>query len=238
MRKLIIIAVAFAMALTFVSVAVAQGGGESEVYWQDENGVWQPPRPVAERNARLFRLGEPIEGNCNKVQWEVPVRIHASIAQWIKFRLAWNEWQWFVRKPGCYAGNSIEAVLASNGDVLVDYSGFDNLMPVDQNPDKTPINIAYSFEYMGGGFNEANDRGWTPAPVLNDDDDLLEDIPFGPNGERWPLHFGVSWKLWNRICVVACNTACEYQDEALITLILRNQKPWIEPETGAWGTLF
>lgn len=187
--------------------------------------------------ARCFASNEA-KGNCNKKNWLIPVTVHASVAQWIDFSMSGTRWDWFVRKPGYYAANCITAKVASNGNVAIDYSGFDSLRsltyPTGPN---TPIGIDYSF---GGSITEAVANGWVPAPLLNNDDDLLVENDYwytnpvggGTGGNR--LHESLTWKLFNRIHVVRCNTACEYQNVALITLVEAGQKPWIEPELGGY----
>ena len=206
------------------------GAGEAQVFvWDDVNLIWVAEAALpADRNARLFRSGDDATGECNKPEWFIKVHIYAHIAQWIDFDLGWTQWDWFIRKPGCYAGNSIEANIASNGDVYVDDAGFANLMPVlPENADHNPVPVWYSFEVGGGGVAEAETNGWVPANRLNDDDDLLLDL------DPWLLHDGISWKLWNKICVEVCNSACDYSNHASITLTLDEQKPWID-ELGGW----
>jgi hypothetical protein len=203
---------------------------ESEVFFMDENGVWVSnfTIPLEERNARLLRSGDLTLGNCNKVYWDILVTIHASIAQWVDFRLDYNQWDWYIRKPGCYAGNSIEAWIASNGDILIDYEGFGPLIPDD--PEHNPIDIYYSF---GEGILDAEANGWVHASDLNNDDDIIIDDP-GTDLFPFPLHYGLAWKLWNKICVDVCNSACDYRNFAMITIVLLNQKDWIEFDTGGW----
>jgi hypothetical protein len=224
--------------LLVASASCVFAGGESEVYyWDDAAGGWVH-NPVDQdlQLARLFRTGDFYMDSCNKAYWEIPVHIKASIAQWVKFKLDWNTWEWFVRKPGCYAGNSIEATLWSNGDVEVGYLDFNKLMPVDpDNADHNPVDIWYGFESgeFGGGVQEVEYRGWTHADDMYMNTSLIEDVA-GPNNE-WPLHYGIAWKLWSKICVIQCNSACDYYDDAKITITLKEQKDWIVWETGQWG---
>jgi hypothetical protein len=228
MKKLIIPLMA-ALVVILAGNLFAQGPPESDVYYLDTNGTWQSYLgvPMEERDARLIRAGDLVLGNCNKKYWEINVTIHASIAQWIDFRLDYNQWDWYIRKPGCYAGNSIEAWIASNGDILIDYEGFGPLIPED--PEHNPIDIYYSF---GEGFTQADENGWVYATDLNNDDDLIIDVP-GSDQYPWPLHQGMAWKLWNKICVVECNSACDYWNRATITIVLQNQKTWLDDD-GGW----
>lgn len=182
------------------------------------------------QNARCFASNEA-KGNCNKYKWVIPVTIHASVAQWIDFTMTGTRWDWFVKKPGWYAANCISAKVASNGDVYINYDGFEDLLP--QGDGMVPIPIWYSF---GASITDAA-KGWVRSFDLNNDDDLLDESEYWfsvDNIYRNQLHEGILWKLWNRINVVRCNTACEYHDDAMIILTLESQKKWIEPETGGY----
>ncbi|HUU46530.1 MAG TPA: hypothetical protein VM118_12435 [Acidobacteriota bacterium] len=237
MKKLLLIAVA---GLLMTSVAMAQtpvdpvGIYEVEVWTLNPDGTWdlsiQPTIKDPTANARCFASNKAA-GNCNKYEWVIPVTVHASVAQWIDFTMTGTRWDWFVKKPGWYAANCITAKIASNGDINIDYDGFDDLLPLGEG--QTPIPIWYAF---GGSMGTAA-AAWVPALMLNEDDDLLDESDYWSDG-RNALHEGLTWKLWNRIHVVECNTACEYEDVAAIILTLRQQKPWIEqePEALNYGT--
>jgi hypothetical protein len=227
MKKTIILLMA---GLLLASASLAFAGGESKVYyWDDAVGWVENPPDVNDQLARLLRTGDFTMDSCNKGYWEIPVYIRAHIAQWVKFRLDWNTWEWYVRKPGCYAGNSIEAVLWSNGDVEVGYAEFGKLMPMDpDNQDHNPIDIYYSY---GESVGDAEANGWMQAELLNEEKTMIYDV------EPWDLHYGISWKLWSKICVEVCNSACDYYDDAFITITLKQQKPWIVFETGEWGEI-
>jgi hypothetical protein len=189
--------------------------------------------------ARCYKSGED-EDACNKKYWYIDVTIHASIAQWVEWSINGTRWDWFVRKPGTYIADCIEAKVASNGDVIVQYRGFDFLRNgEDDGIHKDSIDIWYAFEGAGVGagdlLNPANAHLWIPAPALNMDDDTL----FENNLEFYNLHYdGAVFKLWNKIFVDRCNSACEYEDEARIILVLDEQKDWIDPETGYYRSPF
>ena len=203
---------------------VTPGAAESAVWYWD-GAAWQPNSELEpeEINARLWRSGDEVTGNCNKKWWTIDVAVTASVAQWIDFDLSWNQFDWFIRKPGTYAGNCIEACIASNSDVVVDYQEFNNLMPAIEG--NNPIAVYYGFETAQ--INPLNpEYPWVPAPDLNDDDDRLVDTE--------ELHYGICWKLWNKIVVIECNSACEYRDDAKIVLTLVNQKEWIDWDDGWW----
>jgi hypothetical protein len=217
-----------AMGALLVSASSVFAGGESAVYWWDGSAWVEYSLNDPDRLARLFRTGEFSMDSCNAGYWEIPVFIKASIAQWVKFRLDWNTWQWYVRKPGCFAGNSIEAVLWSNGDIEIGYADFGKLLPDSAwNQDHNPIDIFYSY---GESVLDAEEHGWIPAEQLNAEKTTVYDV-----GPDWDLHYGMTWKLWSKICVDVCNSACDYHDDAFITLTLKQQKPWIVFDTGEWG---
>ena len=224
MKKFLLVLI---MAAFFVAgTAVAEPPAESSVKYLDSLGVWQDnPAEYEDRDARLWRMGDEFSGNCNKKYWSHDVSVTASIAQWIDFSLSYTQFDWYIRKPGTYAGNCIAAWIASNSDILIDYDGFDSLMPAIVG--NNPIPVWYSFE-TDGGWPEVN-AGWVEATDLNDDDDTILDCTL--------LHYGIVWKLWNKIKVVECNSACEYSDYATITITLNNQKDWIVWDTGEWGQL-
>ena len=167
----------------------------------------------------------PLDSSCNK-DWYIPVKSHASVAQWIAWSMTATRWDWFVRKPGCYAADCISGTIASNQNVLVNYEGFGDLIAED--PDKAiddTIEVWYAVWALG-----------TPPPVLHNawrrsyllNDPAEWDTVF----DSQALHNGITFKLWNRICVSNCNSACEYQDHAYLSLRLLCQKPWIDRQTG------
>ena len=177
--------------------------------------------PVLDAKARAFSCN-PKVGICNKTSWPIDVTVHASVAQWVDWSISATRYDWRVRKPGTYAANSLTAILKSNSDVEVDFEGFDNLkyqgsdtfLGVDQT-----IETWYAYGEGGPGGVK-----WIPAVALNGTGALVKD--------SCALHTGYSWKLWNKIKVTDCNSACEYNNDAKITLVLMNQKCWIDPETG------
>jgi hypothetical protein len=203
------------------------GSEVSSWYWFE--GAWVVSSEAANPNpmalARCF-ASLPADSSCNK-NWRVDVTIHASIAQWINWSLTGTRWDWFVRKPGYYAADCITATVKSNQNVLVDYHDFGPLIAVDTaKAVMDTIPIFYTVGDYATGPPLMSDPRWVPAVGLN-------------NAAEWDtiydsatLHQGLQFKLWNYIHVVECNSACEYQDDAWISLELLCQKPWIDTETG------
>ncbi len=221
MKYLAIAILVFPLLLSAYIPGDSLPGGASEVetwYWDGSQWVSQGTGDVAAL-ARLWR-SNPSQGSCNKEHWSIPVTIHASVAQWIEWSITGTRWDWRVRKPGIYAGDCIGATITSNNDVQIDFDGFDNLQALGNSVNPT-IPIWYSF---GETIDEAEAHGWIPAPNLDGESFLLEDSQ--------DLHCGLSWKLWNKINVENCNSSCEYEDQAVITLTLKNMKIWVDPASG------
>jgi hypothetical protein len=167
------------------------------------------------------------------LEWHIDVTINASVAQWIQWNLNAQGWDWQIMKPGCYAANCIHFFVASNGDVLIDYEGFNDLESVVPNTHDNWIEAWYSW---GDTPQQADANGWVRADSLNTDDDLLDESYLNDANDPLvgDLHEGIEFKLFSKVCVENCNTACEYQDLASITLVLMQQKPWVDPD-GGWA---
>jgi hypothetical protein len=165
------------------------------------------------------------DSSCNK-DWFIPVKIHASVAQWIRWSMTGTRWDWYVRKPGHYAADCISGTIASNQNVLVNYEDFGDLIAEDTAKaiDDT-IEVWYAV-WAAGAPPPIGDEAWRRSYMLNDPAEW--DTVF----DSQALHNGITFKLWNRIYVSNCNSACEYQDHAYISLYLCCQKPWIDRETG------
>jgi len=218
MKKLVIglITLALTVGLSLSAEALPPGAGELEA-WEWDGTKWDSMEADGiEANAKAWSSG-PESGDCNKTFWSTTVKVHASVAQWLEFSLSGTRWDWQVRKPGTYATDCITATVASNGDLEIDFDGFANLLGTDG---EIPTWYAY-------GKGPVGTLTWIEAGALNGMDAQILDCV--------GLHAGYSWKLWNKIEVVECNSACEYDDEATITLVLDNQKDWIDPKTGLFA---
>jgi len=198
-------------------------GSVEHFAWELLEGYWMPMGTGnVQANARAWS-SNPVSGQCNKIYWEVPVTVHASVAQWIEYTLSGSRYDWRVRKPGTYAANSLTATLKSNSDVEIEFEGFENLRY--QGSNQFPgVNQEIDTWYAYGEAADPGTVNFIPAEEMNGMDAFIQDSA--------DLHAGFSWKLWNKIEVDQCNSACEYQDDATITLVLQNQKIWIDPETG------
>ncbi|MGQ9603539.1 MAG: hypothetical protein ACUVUU_04950 [bacterium] len=214
--------------LNAVEVPTSDGDLPPNAYevetWRLVDGQWVPDGMGPNPSCALSRLwaSGAVDGQCNKKQWVIPVQIHASIAQWIKFSLTGTRWDWRVMKPGTYAGDCVTFIVCSNGDVGVDYDGFDDLY--SPNACEQTIDTWYGY---GASIYDVDRIGWVRAPDLNNEDDIIP--------EQCPGHCFTT-KLWTKIQVDSCNTACEYHDDATVTLVLRNQKTWVDDD-GSWWDL-
>jgi len=219
-----LIGVLFAI-LAVSSVAMAQpadpclglpdNATEVEV-WEWVAGAWVPIilcDPCAK--ARLFASGG-LDCYCNRREWVIPVEIHASIAQWVDFYVTGTRWDWRVLKPGTYGGDCITFEVCSNGEVCIDYEGFDDLYSPTSCTPYIPTWYAYG--------QQIETVEWIRAIDLNIDDDCIPEVC---PGHCWQT------KLWTRVEIQECHTACEYHDDAVITLTLVNQKPWVDDD-GSW----
>jgi hypothetical protein len=235
MKKLLI-ALLIVGLLPAISIAQPPAGATEVDSWfyvcDEETGecewVWQsgPGAPNPEAMGRCFASGQA-EGYCNK-DWSIPFKIHASIAQWLKWNFNGTRWDWFVRKPGNYAADCLTWWMASNQGIQIDFHGFGPLVPVAPKPGYTPdpIPIYFCFDPPGGLPPLKTDPLWIPAVALNDTINWFH-VP-----DSRDLHFGKFFKFWNYIHVEPCHSACEYQNDGIITLYLECQKPWIDRTTG------
>lgn len=204
---------------------------DSWAYLADAAGVYEwvpqsgPGAPNPEALARCFVSGQG-DGYCNK-DWEIPFKVHASIAQWLEWNFNGTRWDWFVRKPGNYAANCLTWWLSSNQEVVMDFLGFGPLEAEDPKPGTDHfIEVFYCFDPPGATPPLKTSDLWIPAPAMNDPANWHH-IPDGPD-----LHEGWQVKIWNYIHVERCNSACEYQNDAFISLTLECQKDWIDRSDG------
>lgn len=208
-------------------VALPAGATEVET-WYLEAGQWvSQGTGDVKALARCWSSGPSLDNACNKQNWVINFTNHASVAQWIKWAITGTRWDWRIRKPGTYAADCITFSLQSNNDVAINYDGFADLAYLEQGEGvKQTIDTYYSY---GATLAEAEANGWVRASDLNNDDDLIEDSA--------ALHAGLSTKLWNKIVVEECNSSCEYEDTATVTLVLQNIKHWIDPANGYFKTV-
>lgn len=160
---------------------------------------------------------------CNTSPRTMTITTEVHVAQWLRTFITQTQWNWYVRKPGTYYTNCISLTIQSNGAVGVQFSGFDNLQ-ADAEVVNPVIETWYGWSPDEAGPAGVNFCGWYAAPELNEKTFIYED--------SLELHQGITYKLWNRIKVVDCNSPATYRNTGTISFILLNQKEWIDPETG------
>ncbi|PLV56152.1 hypothetical protein [Thermotoga sp. SG1] len=185
--------------------------------WKYEDGQYIS-LPATNDLARAFSAF-PEDGSCNKPEWQIVFTTEVQVAQWLEWSLNATKWTWFVRKPGDYYANAIVGTVASNGDVLVTFSDFDDPTYTGTSSVNPTIEAYYTVMTSEG---MPDPESWVRAPDVNDLSYTLTDSQ--------ELHEGMSFYLWNRIKVVECNSASTYRDTGYILLTLQNQKPWIDEE--------
>ena len=231
MKKLIIALLIFGLLPVAALAQLPDPTHEVASWWWDADLLkWveqsSPTNPNINALGRLYAQDAEM-GACNK-DFKIDVKITAEVAQWIEWSISGTHWKWFVRKPGNYGGDCITGFIKSNQDVKIDFEGFEPLKYLESNP-KPSVVDTIPIWFAAGDFVTPplkGDPAWTWCRDLNNEDPVIEDSE--------ALHKGIQWKLWNYIHVVECNSACVYEDDALITLKLMCQKPWIDRETGVF----
>jgi hypothetical protein len=200
------------MALLLLVATGAWAAQEVPVFDVNEDGTIGDISELA----RVWKAGGATY-YCN-ANHRIGMLVCASLAQWLDLRLEATEIYWRVLKPGDYAMDGIGLQFRSNGDVLFLYDGFDDM--VNDEGDVIPTFWATT---TGGAFPAPGD--WIPAPQLNGVECI---VPEDQEHDNW------SFAIWNRIIPHPCDSACEYCDEGLITVILLEQKPWVDSERGGF----
>lgn len=213
MKKLFILSLAILMVCALSLSVMAKVGHPNEVpaYNFEDN----TPATTAQ-----VLLWDPVESDCNDTPRHVTITTTAHVAQWMSYKFSGTHWEWYVRKPGDYFADCIQFMLASNGDVGINFSGFGDLeyeegLEYSVNPYITTFYTAVA----GKDPNELPcPESWVPAGELNGDHVV-------PDSRE--LHDGYYYRLWNRIVVEPCNSASTYSNSGTITFTLLNQKDWI-----------
>ncbi len=221
MRKLLLVLVA----LLVVSAFAVENGLSQLTVWKDVDGEWvalSMTDPFAE--ARAFKSGAA-SGSCNKKNWTVDIETEVQVAQWINWQLDGRKWTWYVRKPGTYITDCISFFIQSNGEIVISFSGFESPTYASTFTHvKDTVDAWYG--YGLGNLPEEIEQ-MASAEELNE---LSVFIP-----DSADLHEGISRKLWNKIMVVECNSACNYYASGTVTITLQRIKPWINPDTGGFN---
>lgn len=193
-----------------------------------EGGQWEQafnPDGTNAQNAIVFRLGETQGSECNVSPRSMTVDVRAFVAQWAKFEMAYEGWEWYVKKPGTYYADCIEGKIKSNGGISISFSGFSNLVRED-NEQETNDTIKLWLGYAPGTTTDHNAITWVPAAQMSQLNRII--LP-----DSMEMHGGYAWKLWNKIEVVDCNSPGLYEmSTGTITFHLLNQAAWIDKLSG------
>lgn len=135
---------------------------------------------------------------------------------WVSLHLSSTQSEWNIRRPGDYATQSIFGSIMGNVDILIIFSGFEDLN--SSNPNTEIVETYYAVSVGNQSVEEVN---WASASDFNSHTLLIEQDPNSPTT--------VDWGLWNRVCVKTVNTATDYSDDAVITFVMQNTSPWVDP---------
>jgi hypothetical protein len=135
MKKLLVCLVVLAFLLVPAMAMAASTGEELPVgaqeveHWEKEGDTWvHHTEGDATSLARCWASTPANNGDgCNKQTWDLDVKVHASVAQWLKYNLTGTRWDWRILKPGTYAADCVTMTVWSNNDVAITFSDFANL---------------------------------------------------------------------------------------------------------------
>jgi len=134
---------------------------------------------------------------------------------WVKFHLSATQWTWNVRKPGSYAAKCLTGTITSDVDMLIEFSGFEDLYSSDP-----PRQNVETYHGVLIGNERVEEVEWVRASDFNARILLIKQNPTT----------ATTWSLWNKVYVKPGNSAFEYSDDAVITLVMQNMSPWMEPD--------
>jgi hypothetical protein len=138
----------------------------------------------------------------------------SGVEQWVTFRFSSTMWSWDVRKPGTYGGKIFEGSVQSNGDVLVDFSGFANLGLLPG-----AVHLSDNYYAIAPPSTRIQDLRWMTPGELNAFDLRVD-----------PSNLGLTiWALWHRVEVMDYSPAEEFDFGASISIKLQNDFPFFEP---------
>jgi hypothetical protein len=145
---------------------------------------------------------------------EGPIRSSAADSQWVSFHLSATQWEWKIRRPGEYAAQSIVGSITGNVDILINFSGFEDLTSSN-----SPTQNVETYYGVSIGIQSVEEVDWVRASDFNARSLLINQNPTTPT----------TWTLWNKVCLRPGNSAFEYSDDAVITFVMQNSNPWIDP---------
>ena len=143
------------------------------------------------------------------------IQLSPSNAQWVSFHLSSTQWDWCIRMPGTYAGRVLVGSIQSNGKVLLYFEGFGDLD--NSHSSEYPLEIYYA---LADPVTPIEELRWMKPTELN---------AFGLGSDPTSIA-PVTWTLWQKILVKEYTPASEFSDNAVISIQLPNNSPWMEIE--------
>jgi len=215
----------FLLAVMVLTIFATNTWQEQPCWSLNQAGGWDPQYGLVDAKCRKFLDIVPgLAGSCNKDTWQIPFKDTASVAQWLTWSINGNRLLDLVRKPGTYAGIGSFINLFSNSDIVLSFSGFEDLKRIGS---EDYISKYYSITDTSK-IHPLDVPQWYSAAEFNSY--TLTISFFGTGRTR---------KIWEKIVVENNDPACEYEDPLGATIIfsLSVVKPWIDPLTGYYRTI-
>lgn len=168
-------------------------------------------RPVRRDPAPI----NPGRSSSENHQVQVSLVSATDTAPWARFHLSATQAQWNIRKPGQYKAELIVGSITSNVDILINFSGFEDLTSTN-----SPTQSVETYYGVSIGNQSVQQADWVRASDFNARTLLIEQNPTTPT----------YWSLCNKVYVKRGNSAFEYSDDAVITFAMQNAGPWIDSE--------
>jgi hypothetical protein len=176
----------------------------------------EPFRPIRIDSAAIQRARSQFENQPMVVTFK-----NAPQAEpWARFHLSGTQWEWNIRRAGDYAAQTIVGSIEGNVDIIINFSGFEDLHC--SNPHTPTVETYYGASI---GSRRVEEVDWANASDFNKRTLLIRQDPDSMEP--------VSWGLWNRVRVRSDHSAAEYSDDVVITFAMQNMSLWTDPELPA-----
>lgn len=176
----------------------------------------EPFRPARIDSAAI----KPDRSSFESQHLQVTFKSAPEDKKWARFHLSATQWEWNIRRAGDYAAQSIAGTITGNVDIVISFSGFEDLHC--SNPHTPTVETYYGASI---GNRRVEEVDWASASDFNTRTLLVRQHP---NSQE-----PVGWGLWNRVRVRTDHSATEYSDDVVITFAMQNMSPWTDPELPA-----
>jgi hypothetical protein len=160
----------------------------------------------------VLTVGSGVGGDC--VSFDLPGVIGCYEEPYCDWSFDATEAQFYLRKPGNYAGRWCDVTLESNVDMSLHFSGFEDLMPDGSQGGAIPV-----WHGIGEYDTPTPPPGWFTAAQFNEQ-------VVSVDGEAEITQFSI----WTRVEMTNETTVGDYSDEATITVVMENNRTWIDIE--------